>query len=170
METLGKEESYTSQDKPFIQDVAISKLFICIDTTYAWLRLNKESSRETLKWLTVIPHTSTVPYGYLLEGLEFDKDPWSKRYKNYSPHNMREWASKNPISGHQFNHNTQDIYNHIVGIIKLYPLDVSGLYLNDGHETIQALLCNYINAYTWVIMARGDKQKLTSLKYHNDRG
>ena len=83
---------------------------------------------------------------------------------------MREWDSKNPISGHQCTHNNQDMYNHIVGIIKLYPLAVSGLDINDGHETIQYLLCNHMNAYTWVIMARGNKHKLTSLKYKNERG
>ena len=43
-------------------------------------------------------------------------------------------------------------------------------YLNDGHIYIIYILFKYINVKQKCFMARANKQKITAIKYHNERG
>ena len=71
---------------------------------------------------------------------------------------------------HQYNSYIHEPYNHIIGSIKGDPLKISGFYPNYGHKAMGYTLCKYINAEKRHIIKRDTKQKLTTIKYQNEKG
>ena len=100
----------------------------------------------------------------------FDEDPWNKKFRISASQNVRYRKLDKHVYGNQYNSYIHEPYNHIIGSIKGDPLKISIFYLNYGHKTMGYILCKYINAEKRNIIKRDTKQKLTAIKYQNEKG
>ena len=74
------------------------------------------------------------------------------------------------MSGPQYESDTQELYNHLVGHLKGEPLTLSERFLNDGHRAFCSLLRKYMNPSQCRLMARAARDKLPTLKYQSKKG
>ena len=159
-----------SQDKPPVWDVNIYKLGPWLKRFYAWVGLKKNGKGVPLTWLLILKDTTLDADGNPIEGASFEEDPWSRRYRDSAPGNVKSWATSKPMTGPQYSNDSQELYNHLVGLLKGEPMTIVEKYLNDGHRAYRALLRQYMNPSQCRMMARAVREKLPTLKYYKESG
>ena len=139
-ESSGKADSDKSQDKPFVWDGDIFQLGPWLKKLAAWIGLKKNSKGIPLTWLLILKDTTLGGDGNPIEGPGFEEDPWSRKFRVSAPANVKTWAQTKSMAGTQYQSDTQELYNHLVGRLKGEPLTLTERYLNDGHRAFRSLL------------------------------
>ena len=99
--------------------------------------LKKNASGVPLTWLLILKDTTPGGDGQPIEGPTFKEDPWLQKFWRSSPANVRAWTVNKPMSGPQYESDTQELYNHLVGRLKGEPLTLSERCFNDGHRAFR---------------------------------
>ena len=165
-----KTDSDKSQDKIPVWDGDIFRFGAWLKKFYAWIGLKKNAKGVPLTWLLLLKDATVGADGDPIEGAGFEEDPWSVKFRDSAPPNVKAWAENKPMSGPQYQCDTLELYNHLVGRLKGEPLTLSEKYLNDGHRAFRSLLRKYMNPDQCRLMARAAREKLPGLKYHKESG
>ena len=119
----------------------------------------------SLTWLAILKGTTENSARDLLTGPEFEDDPWTKRYRASTPKNVKDWDASMLMSGAQYNSDTQELYNHLVGKFKGDPLTIARTYLNGGKRALRVLLRKYMNNEQQHLMSRATRNNFLPLSF-----
>ena len=166
----GKGDSDKGSDKPPIWEGDIFKFPTWLERFYAWIGLKQNSRGVSLTWLLIMKDTTVDAAGNAIEGPLFDEDPWSIKFRNSAPEQVRSWAATKLMAGPQYYVDTQELYNHLMGRIKGEPLQLANAYLNDGHRAFRALLRKYMSPEQRRLMTQAARERIPGLKYQSEKG